>query len=88
MDLGITEVPEDMFMEMLRDMREQFSQEKYHVLRNNCNNFTDAACELLLGHGIPHDIVNLPNEFMSTPLGRQVAPMLENMQDSLKLNSN
>ena len=43
MELGITEVPEEMFMEMLQDVREQFSPDKYHVFNNNCNNFTDCV---------------------------------------------
>ena len=88
MELGITEVPEEMFMEMLQDVREQFSPDKYHVFNNNCNNFTDCVSELLLGNGIPKEIVNLPQEFLNTPMGKSIAPMMMQMQDSLKLNSN
>ena len=88
MELGITEVPEEMFMEMLQDVRDQFTPEKYHVFTNNCNNFTNVVSELLLGSGIPDEIINLPQEFLNTPLGRQMSPMMMQMQDSLKLNSN
>ena len=88
MELGITEVPEEMFMEMLQDVREQFSPDKYHVFNNNCNNFTDCVSSLLLGNGIPSEIVNLPQEFLNTPMGKSIAPMMMQMQDSLKLNSN
>jgi hypothetical protein len=85
--LGETEVPEEFFMEMLRDIAPRFTQETYHIFENNCNNFTDECCQLLLGHGIPKEITGLPAEFLQTPLGRQMAPMFQSMQDSLKVNS-
>ena len=88
MELGITEVPEEMFLELLRDIAPRFSEATYNVLTNNCNNFTDECAMLLLGEGIPKDIVGLPQEFLRTPLGQQLAPMMMSMQDNLKLNSN
>lgn len=87
-DLGVTEVPEDMFMELLKDISPRFSMNTYHVFTNNCNNFTDEVASLLLGEGIPREIVNLPQEFLNTPLGRQLEPMMMQASESLKLNSN
>ena len=58
------------------------------MFNNNCNNFTDECAGLLLGTGIPKDIVDLPREFLNTPLGQQFAPMMQNMQNSLKVSSN
>jgi desumoylating isopeptidase 1 len=78
--LGTTEIPEEMFMELLRDLSPRFTQETYNVLTNNCNNFTNEVAELLLGVGIPKDIVDLPQNFLQTPLGRQMAPMMESAQ--------
>jgi len=72
----------------LRDIAPRFSMNNYHVFNNNCNNFTDEVASLLLGEGIPKEIVNLPQEFLSTPLGRQIEPMMMQAQESLKLNSN
>ena len=60
MDLGITEIPEEMFMELLRDISPRFSMHTYNILNNNCNNFTNECAELLIGEGIPKDIVELP----------------------------
>jgi hypothetical protein len=65
----VTEIPEDMFMELLKDISPRFQMHTYNVLTNNCNNFTDECAELLLGEGIPKDIVDLPKMFMSTPMG-------------------
>lgn len=49
-----------MFMELLRDISDRFTANTYNVLNNNCNNFTNEVSLLLLGQGIPQDIVDLP----------------------------
>lgn len=85
--LGFTEIPEDIFMEFLREVSPRFTQMTYHVLKHNCNNFTDECATFLLGTGIPRDIVDLPKVFMNTPLGKMVEPMLNQMQESLLVNS-
>jgi len=48
----------------------------YDIMNNNCNNFTDACCVFLTGKKIPNYITGLPREFMNTPLGRMVMPMI------------
>jgi len=81
--LGETEVPEDIFMEMLRDMAPKFTDRTYHVFTNNCNTFTNEVAELVLGEGIPREIAELPREFFQTQLGQHIAPLMVNMQKSL-----
>ena len=56
-------------MMMLQEISPKFSEATYDVLNWNCNNFTDEVAKIVLGHGIPQDIVDLPKEFMSTPMG-------------------
>ena len=65
-----------MFMELLRDISDRYTERTYNVITNNCNNFTDEVAMLLIGEGIPRDIVDLPKMFMNTPLGQQMMPML------------
>ena len=77
--LGSTEVPEDIFMELLQDISQRFTATTYDVFKNNCNNFTDAVAQLVLGEGIPKHIVDLPQEFLATPMGQQFAPMMQGM---------
>ena len=60
----------------------------YNVFEHNCNNFTDEVASLILGTGIPKDIVDLPKEFLATPLGKSIAPMMSGMQDNLMQQSN
>lgn len=62
--------------------------ETYHVFEHNCNHFSDACADFLLGEGIPKDITGQPNEFLSTPLGQMIAPMMQQAQDGLKVQSN
>lgn len=59
-DLGHTQVPKDLFLEFLEGVSSQYSFETYDLMSNNCNNFSNAAAEFLLGRGIPGHIVNLP----------------------------
>ena len=58
LSLGFTEIPEDLFMEFLRENQNEWSMAKYHVFEHNCNHFTNAAVEFLLGDGIPKEIVD------------------------------
>ncbi len=51
-------------MELLQDISHKFTASTYDVFKNNCNNFTDAVAELVLGEGIPKHIVDLPQEFL------------------------
>lgn len=69
MDLGFTEIPEEIFMEFLKEISPRFTQDTYHVFKHNCNNFTNECATFLMGTGIPEDIVDLPNMFLNTPLG-------------------
>jgi len=40
---------EEFFMEMLKDIQNDFSMATYDVIKNNCNHFTGRAAELLIG---------------------------------------
>ena len=75
-DLGFTELPEELFMEFLRDVSPRFTQATYNVLKHNCNNFTNECAFFLMGQGIPKDIIDLPEQFLNTPIGKMIAPML------------
>ena len=77
-----------MFMEMLQDISPRFTMSTYDVFNHNCNNFTDEVAMLVLGEGIPKDIVDLPKEFLATPLGKSIAPMMMGMQNNLTQSTN
>jgi hypothetical protein len=74
--MGITEIPEDIFMEFLKEVSPNFTMNTYNVMENNCNNFTNECNNFLIGADIPTEIIDLPKIFMATPLGKMVAPMM------------
>ena len=52
------------------------------LLRNNCNNFSDALVRFLTDGavGAPRDVLELPNRFLATPMGQSLAPMIQGLQ--------
>lgn len=60
----------------------KFNAYSYDLLHNNCNNFTHyAAAEgLKLTRRIPEWILRVPQQFLSSPMGQMIRPMLEQMQ--------
>lgn len=79
-ELGSTEIPQDVFEEFVRECEAgRFSGPSYNLIENNCNNFSDEASQFLLGVGIPEHIISLPKEVMATPLGQMLMPMLSQM---------
>ncbi|KAK5582184.1 hypothetical protein RB653_003767 [Dictyostelium firmibasis] len=78
LELGETEIPKEIFEEFLNGQTDRFRMDRYHLLENNCNHFTNECSNFLLGVGIPSHIVDLPNEVMSTPFGAMLQPMINN----------
>jgi len=85
--LGKTEIPEEIFREYLASISSEYTPEKYDLINKNCNNFSNEICNFLIGEGIPSDIINLPKELLSTPLGKMVAPMIQSFTNNLKQQS-
>uniref|UniRef100_A0A061SAR9 Desumoylating isopeptidase 1-like isoform x1 n=1 Tax=Tetraselmis sp. GSL018 TaxID=582737 RepID=A0A061SAR9_9CHLO len=84
MSLGETCVPDEVLMEFLSEISTRFGPEHYSILHNNCNNFSDELASFLTGRGIPEHITGLPSEFISTPLGQMVLPLLNSLETQLK----
>ncbi|CAI2171881.1 16086_t:CDS:2 [Funneliformis geosporum] len=76
-DMGETEVPKEIFLEYIEELRESYTADKYHLLDKNCNTFSNGLCDFLIGRNIPDHITNLPAEFLSTQMGRQLRPYIE-----------
>lgn len=82
-DLGVTEIPKDMFMDFLREINPKFLPEKYDLFKNNCNNFSDECAQFLVGEKIPSYITGLPEEVLKTPLGKMLQPTITQMQQRI-----
>jgi hypothetical protein len=54
-----------MIQDFLRDLWPKFNAATYDLMKNNCNNFSDALCEFLVGTGIPVRSVSHPHPMHS-----------------------
>uniref|UniRef100_A0A3B5KP02 palmitoyl-protein hydrolase n=1 Tax=Xiphophorus couchianus TaxID=32473 RepID=A0A3B5KP02_9TELE len=82
-DLGYTEVNEDLFLEYLDSLAEsEYRGDKYNLFEHNCNTFSNDVAQFLTGKTIPSYITDLPSEILSTPFGQDLRPLL----DSLAIN--
>jgi hypothetical protein len=83
--LGTTTKSQIELERFLESINLRYTQATYSLLRHNCNNFADEVAKFLLnGQGIPEHIIRLPQEFLSSPLGATFAPMIEQMEGSMR----
>lgn len=68
-ELGETQVPQDVFEMYLQEISPRYTAETYSLLTHNCNNFSNEVAQFLVGVSIPEYILNLPSEVMSSPMG-------------------
>ncbi|KAG2225956.1 hypothetical protein INT45_006652 [Circinella minor] len=78
-DMGETYLPEEVVVEYIDSQRSVFTAEKYHLLDFNCNTFSNSLCQFLTGRNIPQHISDLPADFLNTPFGQSIRPMIEGM---------
>lgn len=69
-ELGYTQIPEDLFQDFILNVTSQYTTDSYSVLSRNCNAFTEQCSQFLLGHGIPEYITEAPEAVKSSPLGK------------------
>ncbi|XP_038591892.1 desumoylating isopeptidase 1-like [Micropterus salmoides] len=79
-DLGSTEVPEEIFMVYLTSLGEStYRGDKYNLFEHNCNAFSNEVAQFLTGKKIPSYITDLPSEVLSTPFGQALRPLLDSI---------
>jgi hypothetical protein len=81
--LGTTRVSQSEFDSWCqRTAAAKFNAGTYDLLNRNCNHFShEAALQgLRLPQGVPSWILEVPQRFLSSPMGQMVRPMLEQMQ--------
>ncbi|KAI0244462.1 hypothetical protein L0F63_001760 [Massospora cicadina] len=92
-DLGTTELPEEVFFEYLEELQDSYTPEKYHLLDFNCNHFSNEVVGFLNGSQIPDHIQSLPSDFLATPFGQMLRPKIDSFfgasrsQNPVPLNS-
>ncbi|KAG8832841.1 hypothetical protein FRC17_000545 [Serendipita sp. 399] len=78
-DLGVSEIDEETFMDYINELRTVYTSGKYHLLDFNCNSFTNDLAGFLTGGSIPAYVRDLPADFLSTPLGAALRPTIDQM---------
>lgn len=82
--LGFTEVPQELLEAFLEEISPRYTPSTYKLLEHNCNNFSEEVSQFLVGSGIPEDILRLPHEVMSSPMGALIMPMIQNFETTLR----
>ncbi|CCW60889.1 unnamed protein product [Phytomonas sp. EM1] len=88
--LGDTERSESEFLLWVRQQSRDdsnFGPNGYDLLRNNCNHFTQAASQFLLGRDIPSVVRDMIPMLLNTPLGRMLRPLLDRSTSHHEMNS-
>eukprot|EP01029_Cantina_marsupialis_P024185 TRINITY_DN6157_c0_g1_i1.p1 TRINITY_DN6157_c0_g1~~TRINITY_DN6157_c0_g1_i1.p1 ORF type:complete len:457 (+),score=131.71 TRINITY_DN6157_c0_g1_i1:109-1479(+) len=82
-ELGTTDISKEVFEQFLTEVSPQYTMQTYDLINHNCNNFSNAVSNFLIGENIPDWILNLPEQCLSTPFGQMIRPMLEQMQNAV-----
>lgn len=78
--LGRTELPHDVFLEYIDELgKSTYKGSTYNLFRHNCNNFSQDVAMFLTGKSIPREILELPDDFLRTPMGNTLVPFFERL---------
>eukprot|EP00906_Rhabdomonas_costata_P027614 RCo039181 len=55
----------------------RYSGGAYHILRNNCNHFTQEAVLFLTGKPLPESVGVVPTAFLQSSLGKAISPFID-----------
>ncbi|GAB0093109.1 uncharacterized protein DMENIID0001_081720 [Sergentomyia squamirostris] len=78
--IGETFIPFQVFKDYVRGLAEStFRGSCYSLLKHNCNTFSNDLCQFLCGISIPKNILDLPQEFLGTPLGQTLGPLIDSI---------
>ena len=81
--LGVTSESMQGFETFLSSIAADYSPQSYHLLDHNCNHFTAQAAEFLGVGPIPDYVSSLPEEFLSTPFGAMLRPVIDSMMGGM-----
>ena len=83
-DIGTTVKTERELNAKLTMLRREFTPENYSLLNHNCNHFSEAVVQFLVGKSIGSDILNLPQEIAATPMGSVMIQMIEQLEATMR----
>jgi hypothetical protein len=82
--LGRTARTRAEFEEFLGRIAGRFRVCDYSLFHHNCNNFSDAVAQFLVGAPIPEYITGLPARVLATPMGAAIKPLMDNFNNNFQ----
>ena len=81
LEVGNTEVIPDIFEDFIEDLKHheerKYHASKYDLFDNNCNHFTDAVLDFLVGCHLEDRILRLPQHVLNSPQGPILRQLLQ-----------
>ena len=74
--MGTTFLSREDFEAFLGDISSRFTMATYNLFQHNCNHFSSECTEFLVGKQIPGEILHLPQQVLSTPMGQSLMQMM------------
>ena len=78
---GKTTKTQEEFEKYLKTIDDRYNEETYHILKNNCNHFTNDICFYLCGKGLPEEILNQEASIADTAFGKFILSKIEAMSN-------
>ncbi|BHF78420.1 Desumoylating isopeptidase 1 [Sparganum proliferum] len=76
--IGQTEFSEEEVVDFIQELSNgPYREGTYDLFEHNCIYFSEDVVSHLTGKSIPEEILRLPSEVLSTPLGRAIKPAVE-----------
>jgi len=66
--IGHTDFNHEEVREIINNLGNEFTGDRYHLLNKNCNHFTDSLAKVLCGKGIPTWVNRLATMLVNVPL--------------------
>lgn len=79
-EFGETEITKEGFSEYLKEIDGLYTEETYHIIRNNCNHFSDALLKHLVNQEMPAYIMEVAKMFENTPFESMLAGLAPGMK--------
>lgn len=71
---------------MNEPIQSKFCNQAYNLWSHNCNNFSNDFATFLIGQGIPHHILHMPQAVLDSPLGAMLVPALNQQVNQNRQN--
>ncbi|XP_071052282.1 uncharacterized protein [Onthophagus taurus] len=83
--LGETEIPHGIFLDYLNGLSSStFAGHTYHIIKHNCNVFSNEVAQFLCNSGIPKHILDLPNEILQSRLSEVIQDFIGKLEESAR----